>query len=317
VRVLITGSEGFAGRHLTEYLLSTQDGAEILGTVYKPVDSMPYPIQYQQVDLLETESVKELLDSFRPDAIYHLAAQASPSVSLHAAWRTLEVNIRAQLNLFECCIHLGIRPRILITSSAEIYRATPPVVMPLTEETELRPTNPYALSKITQDYMGLQYFISHALPIIRVRPFNHTGPGQSETFVAPDFAFQIARIEAGLQPARMGVGNLSAQRDFTDVRDTIRAYYLLMQHGIPGEAYNVASNQAHSIQSLLDTLLAYTSSKIEVYTDTTRLRPVDIPVIRGDSSKLHRLTGWNPVIPFEKTLRDLLDECRQRIQRTN
>lgn len=314
MRVLITGSEGFAGRHLTELLLTVQPDAEIFGTVFKHTADLQYPIEYRQIDLMDAQAVAALLDAIRPDAVYHLAAQASPSVALHAAWRTLEVNARAQLNLFEACIHLNIRPRILITSSAEIYRSTPPVTMPLNENTEIRPTSPYALSKVTQDYMGLQYFISHALPIIRVRPFNHTGPRQSETFVAPDFALQIARIEAGMQEARMGVGNLTAQRDFTDVRDTVRAYYLLMDRGIAGEAYNVASNQAYSIQSLLDTLLEYTTCKIEIHTDAARLRPVDIPVIRGDFSKLHELTGWQPMIPFRQTLHDLLEECRQRIQ---
>lgn len=317
MRVLITGSEGFAGRHLTELLLTTQPDAEIFGTVFRHTPDLQYPIEYRQIDLLDPQSVAALLNATQPDVVYHLAAQASPSIALNAAWRTLEVNARAQLNLFEACIQLGIRPRILITSSAEIYRSTPPVTMPLDENTEIRPTSPYALSKVTQDYMGLQYFISHALPVIRVRPFNHTGPRQSETFVAPDFALQIARIEAGMQEPRMGVGNLTAQRDFTDVRDTVRAYYLLMNHGVPGDAYNVASNHAYSIQSLLDTLLEYTSSRIEIQPDAARLRPVDIPVIRGDFSKLHQVTGWQPTIPFRQTLHDLLEECRQRIQRTS
>jgi GDP-4-dehydro-6-deoxy-D-mannose reductase len=162
--------------------------------------------------------------------------------------------------------------------------------------------------------MGLQYFLSYQLPIVRVRPFNHTGPGQRETFVAPDFALQIAKIEAGLQEPIMLVGNLEAKRDFTDVRDVVRAYHLLMKQGKPGETYNVSSNKAYSIQYLLDTLLSFTDAKIQVQIDPTKMRPVDVPLVQGDYRRLHDLTGWQPAIPFEETLRDLLNDYHQRVQ---
>jgi GDP-4-dehydro-6-deoxy-D-mannose reductase len=306
------------GRHLMRHLIQTQPEASLAGTIYSEYErvGLAREAQFFPVDLLEATAVKELLEETKPDAIYHLAGQSSPSKALHAVWRTLEINIRAQLNLMQCCLDLGITPRILTVSSGEIYCGgyVDPNLMPVNEDAPLRPSNPYALSKVTQDMMGLQYFLSHQLPIIRVRPFNHTGPGQQESFVAPDFALQIAKIEAGLQEAKMFVGNLSAQRDFTDVRDVVRAYALLMEKGIAGEAYNVASNQAYSIQALLDTLLSFTETDINVQVDAAKFRPVDLPLVQGDYSRLHALTGWQPSIPFEATLRDLLDDCRQRVQ---
>jgi GDP-4-dehydro-6-deoxy-D-mannose reductase len=318
VRVFVTGAGGFVGRHLMRYLIQTQPEASLHGTIYSEEERLGLALeaQFYQVDLLEANAVKELLEQVQPDAIYHLAGQSSPSKALHAVWRTLEINTRAQLNLLVACLEVGIKPRIITVSSGEIYCGgyLDPSLMPVNEDAALRPSNPYALSKVTQDMMGLQYFLSHQMQIIRVRPFNHTGPGQMESFVAPDFAMQIAKIEAGLQEPRMVVGNLAARRDFTDVRDVVRAYALLMEKGMAGEAYNVASNQAHSIQTLLDTLLSFTETEITVQVDAAKFRPVDLPLVQGDYSRLHALTGWQPSIPFEATLRDLLDDCRQRVQ---
>jgi GDP-4-dehydro-6-deoxy-D-mannose reductase len=315
VRILITGAGGFVGRHLMRHLIQTQ--ASLHGTIFAEHEraGLVAEAEFHLVDLLDANAVKSLLEAVQPDAIYHLAGQSSPSKALHAVWRTLETNIRAQLNLLQSCLELGISPRILTISSGEIYCGgyLDPNTMPVNEDAPLRPSNPYALSKVTQDMMGLQYFLSHRLQIIRVRPFNHTGPGQLESFVAPDFALQIAKIEAGLQEPKMMVGNLSGRRDFTDVRDVVRAYALLMEKGEAGEAYNVASNRAHSIQTLLDTLLSFTKTEITVQVDSARFRPVDLPLVQGDYSRLHALTGWQPVIPFETTLRDLLDDCRQRV----
>jgi GDP-4-dehydro-6-deoxy-D-mannose reductase len=306
------------GRHLMRHLIQTQPEASLHGTIYSEYERVGLAVEakFYQVDLLEATAVKQLLEQTQPDAIYHLAGQSSPSKALHAVWRTLETNIRSQLNLLQCCLDLEMKPRIVTVSSGEIYCGgyVDPDLMPVNENAPLRPSNPYALSKVTQDMMGLQYFLSHQLPIIRVRPFNHTGPGQQESFVAPDFALQIAKIEAGLQEAKMLVGNLAARRDFTDVRDVVRAYALLMEKGDAGEAYNVASNQAYSIQTLLDTLLSFTATEINVQVDAAKFRPVDLPLVQGDYSRLHALTGWEPSIPFEVTLRDLLNDCRQRVQ---
>ena len=315
MRILITGAGGFAGKHLLNHLFSIQPTAQFFGTVYRleKQQQLADGVTPIAIDLRDEDDVYAMLADIRPDVIYHLAAQASPSRALTAIWSTLEVNIRSQLNLLESCIRLNIKPRTLITSSGEIYKCDEPNLNPLTEDIELVPESPYALSKITQDLMGLQYFISHNLHIIRARPFNHTGAGQSESFVAPDFAMQIAKIEANLQEPVMRVGNLSAKRDFSDVRDVVRAYALLIEKGKPGEAYNVASNTAYSIQYVLDTLLSFTNIHIDVQMDKAKLRPVDIPIKQGDYSRLHALTGWQPTIPFEITLRDLLDDCRQRV----
>jgi GDP-4-dehydro-6-deoxy-D-mannose reductase len=228
-------------------------------------------------------------------------------------WETLENNILAQLNLIQAFLNLGIQPRLLVVSSAEIYGPVHADQLPIREDAPLRPTNPYGVSKVAQDMLGLQYYLSHTLPIVRVRPFNHIGPGQSEGFVAVDFAIQIARIEHGLQAPVIRVGNLAAQRDFTDVRDVVRAYWLLMEKAVPGEVYNVASGQAYSIQYLLDVLLSYSTTPIEVQTDPARMLPIDVPVIRGDASRLRQATGWGVTIPFEQTLLDVLNDCRQRI----
>lgn len=319
MQVLVTGAGGFVGPYLIRHIQSVDTDATIFGSVYTTakLDDLP-PVNYHQVDLLEYGAVVQLLRDTMPDVIYHLAGQSSPSKALKAVWRTIETNVRIQLNLFQACLELDIKPRILIMSSGEIYcgGVSEPDIMPVNEQSELRPSNPYALSKVTQDLMGLEYYLSHKLPVIRVRPFNHTGAGQQPSFVAPDFALQIAKIEAGLQEPVMRVGNLDAERDFTDVRDVVRAYVLLASKGELGEAYNVSSNTAYSIQYLLDTLLSYTDVDIAVEIDEAKFRPIDVPIVQGDNSRLQQLTGWQPTIGFEKTLYDLLVDCRERVQKT-
>lgn len=313
LQILITGANGFVGGHLIRHLLATTPDHSITGTVYNQTSQNLPDIQTVSIDLTDADATHALIEQVQPDVIYHLAAQSSPALSFKQPWATLEVNIKAQLNVLEACQKLNLKPHTIITSSAEIYGIVKPEAMPLTEDHPLRPTSPYSLSKVTQDLMGLQYFLNYDIPVIRVRAFNHLGPGQNENFVAPAFALQIARIEAGLQQPIIRVGNLEAMRDFTDVRDIVRAYHLLAQHGQAGEAYNVASNTAYSIQQMLDGLLALTPHNIEVQLDPERLRPSDIPIIQGDCSKLRAQTGWEPTLDFEKTLRDVLDDCRQRV----
>jgi len=314
VRVLITGVGGFVGQHLSQHLLATQPDATLHGTVIdEPSSRVDAAVIQHTLDLRDSQATRALLQAVQPDQIYHIAAMAAVGRSFDAAWETIENNVRAQLTILQSSLELAHRPRILVVSSGEIYGPTPLEDLPATENAALRPSSPYSVSKVTQDMLGLQYFLSHALPIVRVRPFNHLGPGQGEGFVGPDFALQIARIEAGLKPPRMFVGNLTAQRDFLDVRDVVRAYRLVMAHGEPGEVYNIASGTTHSIHNLLDTLLHYSQTTIEICEDPARMRPAVVPVLWGDSSRVRAATGWEPIIPFEQTLLDVLNDCRQRV----
>lgn len=316
MRVLITGAGGFVGAHLAAHIRRSSPRAQIIGTQFHASERMcPALDRAVQLDLRNQAAVRGLLESSQPDVIYHLAAQAFVPRSFEAPWETLENNIRAQLNIIRGCIKLGLCPRMLVVSSAEIYGAVEPEALPIGEDCAIRPTNPYSVSKVAQDMLGLQYFLSHGLPIMRARPFNHIGPGQNERFVAPAFAMQIARIEAGLGEPVLYVGNLAAKRDFTDVRDIVAAYCAIIAKGQPGAAYNVASGQAHSIRQLLDTMLKHSRCAIEVRVDSARLRPVDLAEIRGDACSLERDTGWQPSIPFARTLRDVLEDCRRRVQR--
>ncbi|MBC8100272.1 MAG: GDP-mannose 4,6-dehydratase, partial [Armatimonadetes bacterium] len=262
MRVLITGAGGFVGRHLTAHLVATTPDIDLHGTVFGASEAALDGAVTHQIDLRDEAAVCALIAELKPDAIYHLAGQAFVPRSFEAPWETLEVNIRAQLNLFLGCLACKLAPRILITASAEIYGAAQH--MPITEDAPLLPSSPYSVSKVAQDLLGYQYHLSHGLPVLRARAFNHFGPGQDARFVAPAFAMQIARIEAGLQPPVLQVGDLTAQRDFTDVRDIVRAYQLLLTHGDPGVAYNIASGQAHSIQRLLGTLLEATRVPIDI-----------------------------------------------------
>jgi len=316
VRILITGAGGFAGQHLIAYLLSQNTDDTITGTIYgKDADELITGVKYVSINLMDESDVTALLKGVQPDVIYHLAAQSSPSRSRTNPWATLHNNIRIQFNIMEGCVTLGMSPRILIVASADIYCGVKPNSIPIDETAQLYPSTAYGVSKVTQDMMGMQYFLSHKLEVIRARPFNHIGRGQSLTFVAPDFAMQIAKIENGQQDPVMSVGNLEASRDFTDVRDVVRAYALLAHSGSAGEAYNIASGKAYSIRYMLDTLLSFTDIAIDVRLDEARLRPVDIPIIQGNYQKLHDATGWLPQFTFEEALKTVLEDCRERVQK--
>lgn len=318
-RILITGAGGFVGGHLERHLLATHPDVEIHGTVLpsNPTPSTRERVTYHPVELKDETNVKALIDRIRPDYIYHLAAQAFVPRSFEAPWETLENNILAQLNVILGCMACGLRPRILVVTSAEIYGHIQPHEVPVSENADLRPTSPYSVSKIAQDMLAYQYYLSHRLPIMRARPFNHFGPGQNENFVAPAFGMQIARIEAGLQEPIIHVGDLSAKRDFTDVRDIVLAYRLIAEKGASGAVYNVASNKAYTIQTLLDTMIAHSTTHIDVMVDAERLRPVTIPILQGDCTRLHTETGWKPQISFEQSVIDIIEDCRLRIKTTH
>lgn len=315
MRALITGADGFVGGHLCSYLLEHTDW-HLTGTVFDPT---PEPASHSKrvrvcpIDLRDRESVDSLVEGTQPDFLFHLAAQSSIPTSLSAPWDTLENNIRSELNLLEAVRRSGHATVFLVVGSNEEYGKPRAEELPQTESSPLRPNNPYAVSKVAQDYLGLQYYLAYDVQVVRVRPFNHTGPGQSARFVAPAFASQIAGIEAGLQEPVMRVGNLSTSRDFTDVRDIVRAYYLAVTQGQPGEVYNLASGKPRSIAALLETLLEYADVDIQIEKDPARYRPVDVAVVYGSADRFHQCTGWKPEIPFEVTLRDTLAYWRERV----
>lgn len=316
MRILITGAGGFVGGHLVDLLLTLPE-LSLHAAVFNPPGENPRLdgrlVTQHVVDLRDPDAVRALIEAARPDRVVHLAALAQVGASFRDPWQTLENNIRIQLNLQEAILRSGLQTRILIVSSSEIYGAARGASGPIDESYPFAPASPYSVSKVTQDMLGLQYHLAHGMDIIRARPFNHIGPSQRSGFVAADFASQIAAVEAGRQEAVMWVGNLAAERDFTDVRDVVRAYWLLLERGTPGEAYNVCSGTARSIQALLDTLLSFSSAEIEVRQDPARMRPSDVPRHVGDASKLRAATGWQPTIPFERSLLDILNDWRQSL----
>lgn len=312
---LVTGGSGFAGTYLVEFLRTRPDL-----TVWTCDRTGPSPLlgpsaaaRHIRIDLLNPADARQLMAEVRPDYVYHLAGQAFVGQSWSDPWGTMEINVRAQLNLLEAALAERLNPRFLAVGSMEEYGRVAPGDLPIRETQALRPDSPYGVSKVTQDMLGLQYFLSRGLPVIRVRPFNHIGPRQTRRFVAPAFASQIAAIEVGKQPPVMKVGNLSASRDFTDVRDVVRAYVLALEHGEPGEVYNIGSGASHSIRSLLDRLLSLSTVNISIETDTTRLRPADVPDVVCDASRLRAATGWQPRVTFDQSLSDLLDYERMQV----
>ncbi|MEA3375970.1 MAG: GDP-mannose 4,6-dehydratase [Chloroflexota bacterium] len=316
MRALITGAGGFVGGHLCEYLLKHTDW-DLTGTVFGQLDetkSSTPRLQLLPLDLRSRQRVRPLVEDIQPDCVFHLAAQSSVPAAFEDPWDTLENNIRSELNLLEAVRGLDRDVSFLVVGSNEEYGTPRPDELPQTEQNPLRPNNPYAVSKIAQDFLGLQYHLAYGIPVVRVRPFNHTGPGQSPRFVVPAFASQIARIEAGLQEPVMRVGNLSTSRDFTDVRDVVQAYHLAVTEGEPGEVYNLASGRAYSIREVLETLLSYSEAEIQVERDPERYRPVDVPLVYGSAEKFHNHTGWRPQIPFEETLHDTLEYWRRQTQ---
>lgn len=314
MRVLITGMSGFAGRHLVELLLSTTHWT-LIGASRSTQGDRPNPrVFWWKLDLRDADAVTRLLRYERPDIIVHLAAQSHVPTAWKAPWATFEANVRPQLNLFEGAIAAKLAPRFLIVSSNEVYG--PPVSrddLPFRETRPLQPTNPYAVSKAAQELMALQYHRSHAFDIVVARPFNHIGPGQDTRFVASDFARQIAEIELGKREPVIYLGNMLAERDFTDVRDIVQAYLALIQKADGGQAYNVCSGRPRSIQSLLDILLSMTEVKIEQRSDPAKFRVADTPISYGDPTRIRESTGWEARIPFERTLADILNYWRKQL----
>ena len=258
-------------------------------------------------------ALQDLFATVRPDCVFHLAAQAFVPTSWQDPWSTLANNIRGQLNVLLAAIALGTLPRVLVVGSADEYGVVAPEELPIRESSPLRPNNPYAVSKVTQDMLGYQYFASHGLPVVRVRPFNHIGPGQSPAFVTSDFAKQIAEAEAGLREPVLRVGELNTRRDFSAVQDIVRGYYLALVQGEPGEVYNLAAERSYSIREVLQRLMALSTIRLRLEVDEARLRPVDTPEIVGDCGKFRARTGWQAQIPLEQSLQDILEYWRMQV----
>jgi GDP-4-dehydro-6-deoxy-D-mannose reductase len=315
LRVLITGITGFAGGFLAQVLLD--QGHEVFGVSRwrrHGLDHLSQKIIPLTTDLRDRTVVDDILNDIRPAVIYHLAGQAFVPTAWADPWATMENNIRPQLNILQAMVQQRSNARLLIVASNQAYGIVGPSELPISEETPFRPDNPYGVSKAAQDMLALQYYLSHGLDVIRARAFNHIGPRQNASFVAASFAKQIAEIEAGFVEPVLNVGNLEAKRDFTDVRDVVRAYALLVEHGAAGEAYNVGTGQAYSIQHLLDILLQYSRVNIEIQQDRHRLRPSDVPLIYADNRKLRATTGWEPQYSLAESLPEILDFWREKIK---
>lgn len=318
MKALITGITGFAGSHLADYLLAHHPDVAVAGTHRwrSPMDNIRHlggRVELVETDLRDYCSVHSLLERTRPDFIFHLAAQSFVPTSWNAPAETLNTNIVGQTNIFEAVRSLKLDPVIQIACSSEEYGLVHPDETPIKETNPLRPLSPYAVSKVGQDFLGYQYFQSYGIKAIRTRGFNHTGPRRGDVFVTSNFAKQLAAIKLGLREPVIRVGNLDAVRDFTDVRDMVRAYWLAVTKGRPGEVYNIATGHGITIRELLDRLIANAEVQVEIQTDPTRLRPSDVEILIGDSSKFRADTGWEPQIPLEKTLRDVVDYWLDRL----
>lgn len=317
MRVLITGITGFVGSHLADYLL-TKKGIEVWGierwrSKKDNIRDIENKINIIECDLRDATSVEKAIKEIKPEKIFHLAAQSFVPTSWHAPAETLTTNIIGQLNLFEAVRTAGINPWIQIAGSSEEYGMVFPHETPIKETNPLRPLSPYGVSKVGQDLLGYQYYMSYKLNVVRTRGFNHTGPRRGEVFVESNFAQQIAKIEKGKQNAIIHVGNLDARRDYTDVRDMVKAYWLSTEKCQAGEEYNICSGKEWMIKDVLEILLSNTKIRVEIKPDASRMRPSDVMILLGDNTKFVKATGWKPEIPFEKTLLDLLNYWRERV----
>ena len=318
MRILITGITGFVGSHLAEWALD--QGADVVGAVRwrsnpEHIEHLRDRLTLIPCDLRDLSSARTLVEQAQPDYIVHLAAQSFVGASWQTPAETLMTNAISQMNLFEAIRQLGTNARFLVIGSSEEYGLVEPHELPIRETNALRPLSPYAVSKVTQDLMGFQYFKSYGLDIVRARAFNHTGARRGADFATSNFAKQIAEIESGLRKPVVDVGDLKPSRDFSDVRDIVRGYWSLLQRGTAGEVYNLCSGVDWTIERMLNFLLAQSSVRgIEVRTDPARLRPSDIPVLRGSFEKIDAAVGWRPRIPFEQTLNDLLEYWRRRLR---
>jgi GDP-4-dehydro-6-deoxy-D-mannose reductase len=298
MRAAVTGSSGFVGSHLVPYLRSRGDDVVTIDRTGIP-----------PVDVTDASEVREVLRAARPEAVYHLAALSHVGRSWDAPEAVFRINALGVLNVLRGCIDAGVE-RVLVAGSADVYGVVGPEDLPLTEESRIRPVTPYGASKAAADVIALQAYLGDGLGTLRVRAFNHTGPGQSVSMLVPGLAQRIADAERAAG-SKVKVGRVDVVRDLSDVRDVVRAYRLLVELGTPGEAYNVCSGRGVTVRDVAETMLSMSETPLELLVDPELVRPVDVPRLVGDPARLHAATGWEPQIPLETTLRDVLDAARR------
>lgn len=319
MRVLITGITGMVGSHMADYLCADQPAVEVHGTKRwrSPMDNIRHlgnAVTLHDADLRDLNSLVSIMKTVRPDRIFHLAAQSYVMTSFTAPADTLHTNAIGTVNLLDAIRIADLDPLIHICSSSEVYGQVRKEEMPITETVALRPASPYAVSKVAEDMLGLQYFLSYGLKTFRTRMFTHTGPRRGSVFAESSFAEQIAQIEAGIQPGPVKVGNLDSVRTISDVRDAVRAYWLLLEKGAPGDVYNIGGSEVMTIRDVLETLIDLSTSEIHYETDPARLRPSDVTLQVPDVTKFIAATGWTATIPARQTLNDLLNHHRDGIR---
>ena len=319
MRALVTGISGFVGGHLSEHLLASGDEVAGLSNSGRWPESLAHlagRVRIEACDLagIAQDEMTGLIAREQPEVIYHLAAQANPQASVADPKGTWALNLGGTLTLLEAVKASGLKPRVVIVGSGVCYGNPAPEHIPVGESCPLRPNNPYSASKGAADLLGVQHYLAHGTDVVMARPFNHAGPRQSSTYVLGALARQVAEVEAGKKP-RVEVGNLDVVRDFTDVRDVVRAYRLLATEGGPGEIYNLGSGRGTRLADALETLRGLAGVPIEVYVDPARVRPVDQPLLVADASKLRAATGWEPRFSIEATLADMLEDWRAALRR--
>ena len=312
-KALIIGASGFVGPYLAAQL-SGESGMEVYATKLPQGELDDIQAEVCNLDIMNKEEIVDLLYKIRPDYIFHLAAQSSVAVSWKNPGLTIDVNIKGSVNVLDAVRELYYKPRVLLIGSGEEYGHIRPGETRISEDNHLRPGNLYAATKVCQNMIAKIYTTAYDMELIMVRAFNHIGPKQAPIFVVSDFCKQVVEIEKGVREPVMMVGNLKAMRDFTDVRDVVRAYALLVEHGKAGETYNVGSGHAVSIQDVLDLIISQSSAEVEVKVDPNKIRPVDVPIIEADTTKLREATGWERKIPLEQTIRETMDYWRQHIE---
>ena len=322
MRVLVTGIDGFVGSHLAEFLLAIP-GVEVHGTVLDSaqilnIEKIQHSLHLHPSDILDRVRLIGLVDEIKPNRIIHLAGQAFVPTAFADPASTFQANIMGGVNVLDSARLLSaktnVTPSVLVVSTGEVYGKVDR--LPITEDFPLSPNNPYAASKASIDLIAQQYRASFGLPVVVVRPFNHVGPRQNPIFVCSDFGKQFAEIAAGKRQPELHVGNIHAQRDFTDVRDVVKAYWLLLERNAPDVVYNVCSGQPLAIEALLSMYQEIAGVKVSIVSEKQRMRSYDVPVVIGSYDRLKRATGWTPSIPIQQTLRDVFEYWRGRMSET-